>query len=72
MSFYYPLTLGVRRLRPVAAPSGGLPLAQAYDTWREGVEHLAYAYEESPEASVFEALQRLAPTLGRVKPHKGT
>jgi hypothetical protein len=61
VSFYYPLTLGVRRPTPVDPKSGELPLRQSYETWREGVERYTSVYEEFPEAQVLTRLQQRAP-----------
>jgi len=59
--FYYPLTLGVRRPKPVETKPGELPLRQSYETWREGVERYTSVYEEWPEAQVLTRLQQRAP-----------
>jgi predicted NACHT family NTPase len=36
-----------------------------YDTWREGVQRLEYAYEEHPEAQVLREIQQGAATSSR-------
>jgi len=64
MIFYYPLTLGVRKPKPVRVDRADHLQNLQYDAWREGVQRLEYGYEEYPEARVLETIQQVATTQG--------
>ena len=65
MSFYYPLTLGVRQLMSVRGQRADPFPGRQYDTWREGVQRLEYAYEEHPEAQVLRESARCRDLIHR-------
>ena len=58
MEFYYPLTLGVRRRRPVKREEMLPSRLSQYDAWREGMDWLDHDYDRSPEANVLQAIQK--------------
>jgi hypothetical protein len=69
VSFYYPLTLGIRRSKPASAGEGDkqvLPPRPAYDAWREGVHRLEHQYEEHPEGRVLQAVRQATQTQSRL------
>jgi hypothetical protein len=62
MSFYLPLTLGVRRTRPAARDEEqrGAGRPHSHEAWREGLGLTAVGYEEHPASRVLEELRRAA------------
>ena len=68
MNFYYPLTLGMRRIKPVTAEvkdNGSEPKRQRYEAWGEGPVRLEVQYEEHPEHFVLQKLQQSTRTQDR-------